>query len=104
MLGNLGIDQFWTMRPQPRKRPFLVRTHEPAVTGDVRIENGAQLAFDAFRGQSGLPPHGPNGSSALGPILTVLFVIVMPCCVHVAPDTLRGLDADARGRSGASPA
>jgi hypothetical protein len=56
MLGNLEIDQLAAMRPQPRKRPFLVRTHEPAVTGDVRGENGGQLTFDAFCGQSGLPP------------------------------------------------
>src|ERR1700738_2858634 len=65
MLGNLRIDQFAAMRPQPCQRPFLVRAHEPAVTGDIRGKNGGQLAFDAFRGQSGLPPHGPNGSSAL---------------------------------------
>jgi hypothetical protein len=32
---------------QPRKGPFLVGTHEPAITGDVRGENGGQLAFDA---------------------------------------------------------
>src|ERR1700730_6100621 len=91
MLCDPSIDQFAAMRLKPRKRPLLVRTHEPAITGDVRSENGGQLAFDAFRSQSGLPPHGPNGSSALGPILTVLFVIVMACCVHVASDTLRGL-------------
>src|ERR1700674_2428173 len=65
MFGDLGIDQFAAMRLQPCKRPFLVSTHKPAVTRDIRGENGGQLAFDAFRGQSGLPPHGPNGSSAL---------------------------------------
>src|ERR1700730_18457980 len=66
MFGDLRIDQFAPMRLQPRKRPFLVRTHEPAVTRDIRGKNGGQLAFDAFRGQGCLPPHGPNGSSAIG--------------------------------------
>src|SRR5712671_7462031 len=65
MLGDLGIDQFAPMRLQPSKGPFLIGTHEPAVTGDIRGENGGQLAFDAFRGQGGaLQPRGPNGSSA----------------------------------------
>ena len=54
MLGDLGINQFSPMCLQPCKRPFLVRTHEPAVTDDVRGENGGQLAFDAFRGQAAL--------------------------------------------------
>jgi hypothetical protein len=66
MLGDLGINQFAPMSLEPRKRPFLISTHKPAVTRDIRGENGGQLAFDAFRGQSGLPPHGPNGSSAHG--------------------------------------
>src|ERR1700716_945136 len=66
MFGDLGINQFAPMRLQPRNGSFLVRTHEPAVTRDIRGENGGQLAFDAFRGQGGaLQPHGPNGSSAL---------------------------------------
>src|SRR5260370_38041353 len=66
MLGNLGIDQFAAVRLQPSKRPFLVGTHKPTVTCDVRGKNGGQLAFDAFRGQGGaLQPRGPNGSSAL---------------------------------------
>src|SRR6266478_6265804 len=65
MRVDLGIDQFASMRLQPCKGSFLVCTHEPAVTGDIRGKNGGQPAFDAFCGQSGLPPHGPNGSSAL---------------------------------------
>src|SRR3989442_1493042 len=37
-----------------------VAAYEPAITRDVRGENGGELAFDAFRGQSGAPqPHGP---------------------------------------------
>jgi hypothetical protein len=32
----------------------------PTMLGNLRIDQ-----FAAFRGQSGLPPHGPNGSSAL---------------------------------------
>jgi len=67
VLSDLGIDQFAPMRLQPRKGPFLVGTHEPAVTRDISGEDGGQPAFDAFRGQSGaLQPRGPNGSSALG--------------------------------------
>jgi hypothetical protein len=66
MLGDLGINQFAPVRLQPRESPFLVGTHEPAVTRDIRGKNGGQLAFSAFRGQSGaLQPRGPNGSSAL---------------------------------------
>jgi hypothetical protein len=55
MFDDFGVDQFAPMRLQPRQSPFLIRTHEPAVTGDVRGENGGQLAFDAFRGQTVLP-------------------------------------------------
>src|SRR5712671_7547896 len=67
MLRDLGIDQSASMRLQSRKGAFLIRTHEPAVTGDIRGENGGQLAFDAFRGQGGaLQARGPNASSALG--------------------------------------
>jgi hypothetical protein len=29
MLGDLGINQFAPVRLQPRKGPFLVRTHDP---------------------------------------------------------------------------
>ena len=66
MLGDLGINQFEPMHLEPRKGPFLVGTHEPAVTRDIRGENGGQLAFNAFRGQGGaLQPRGPNRSSAL---------------------------------------
>jgi hypothetical protein len=55
------------MRFEPRKRPFLIGPHQPAVSGHICGENGGQPAFDAFRGQSGAPqPHGPNGLSALG--------------------------------------
>jgi hypothetical protein len=42
------------MRLQPRKGPIPVGTHEPAITDHIDCENGGQLAFDAFRGQSGL--------------------------------------------------
>jgi hypothetical protein len=65
MLGDLGIDQFSPMCLQPCKGPFLVGPHEPAVTRDIRGKNGGQLAFDAFSGQSGLPPQGPKRLSAL---------------------------------------
>ena len=61
MFLNFGIGQLAPKRLQSHEGPFLVGAHEPAVTGDVRGEDGGQLAFDAFRGQSGLPPHGPNG-------------------------------------------
>jgi hypothetical protein len=54
MLANFGIRDLAPQRLQPGKRTLLVGTHEPAETGDVRGENGGQLAFDAFRGQAGL--------------------------------------------------
>ena len=67
MLLDLRIDQLTKMRFDPFVCAFLIGAHKPAVTGDIRGENGGQLAFDAFRGQSGaLQPRGPNGSSALG--------------------------------------
>src|SRR6266446_5402440 len=60
------------MRFEPRKRPFLIGAHKPAVAHHIGGENGGQPAFDAFRGQRGAPqPHGPNGLSALAPILMV---------------------------------
>src|SRR5271156_560310 len=40
------------MRLQPRESSFLIGTHQSAVTRHVGGENGGQLAFDAFRGQS----------------------------------------------------
>src|SRR5580693_7158861 len=49
---HLGIRQLAPKRLQPRKRPFLVGTHEPAVTRDIGGENGGQPAFDAYRGQA----------------------------------------------------
>jgi hypothetical protein len=51
-------------------RPLLVRAHQARVAYHIRGENGGQLAFDAFRGQSGAPQtRGPKRSSALGRIL-----------------------------------
>jgi hypothetical protein len=72
VLSDFGIDQFAPMRLEARKRPFLVGTYKPTVTGYIGGENGGQPAFDAFRGQSGTPrPQGRNRLSALEPILTV---------------------------------
>ena len=51
---------------QSRESPFLIGAHKPRVARHIGGENGGQLAFDAFRGQSGAPqPHGPNRLSAL---------------------------------------
>src|ERR1700674_926088 len=55
VFADFWVNQFAPMRLQPRERPFLVGTHEPAVTSDIGGENGGQPAFDAFRGQSGAP-------------------------------------------------
>src|SRR5271165_6232343 len=61
MLGYLWIDQLAPMCLQPRKRSFLVRSYEPAITGHIGGENSGQPTFDAFSGQTGTPrPHGPN--------------------------------------------
>jgi hypothetical protein len=40
MFLDLGVDQFAAMGFQPRERALLVGAHEPAVTRDVRNENG----------------------------------------------------------------
>jgi len=55
MLADFGIDLFATMRRKPREGAFFVGTHKPAVTRDVRGENGGQPAIDASRGQSRAP-------------------------------------------------
>jgi hypothetical protein len=55
VFADFWVNQFAAMRFEPRKRPFLVGTHKPAVTSDIRSENGGQPAFDAFRGQAALP-------------------------------------------------
>jgi hypothetical protein len=58
MFLDLGIRQLAPQRFQARQSAFLVGTHQSAVTGDIRGENGGQPAFDASRGQSGAPrPH-----------------------------------------------
>src|SRR5712671_1504204 len=97
MLRDLGIDQFAPVRLQPSKRPFLVGTHEPTVTCDVRGENGGQLAFDAFRGQGGaLQPRGPITSSALsasyalGPRLPFSFGVDGLLRLALSGGTLQG--------------
>ena len=67
VLGDLGIDQLAAMGLQPRKRPFLVGTDQPAIARDVRGENGGPPAFDAFGGQRGASNRGAEeiiGSSA----------------------------------------
>jgi hypothetical protein len=55
MFLDFGVGQLAPKRLQRGKRPFLIGTHEPAVTRDIRGENGGQPAFDAARGQSGAP-------------------------------------------------
>src|SRR6478672_11765107 len=72
MLGDFRIEELAVQRFEAFVRAFLVRTHEAAVTRDIRRENSGQPTFDAPRGQSGAPqPHGPNGSSVPGRILKV---------------------------------
>ena len=67
VLLDFGVDQFATVRLESPKRPFLIGTHEPAITGHICGEDGGQPAFDAFRGQGGAPqPHGPIRLSARG--------------------------------------
>jgi hypothetical protein len=53
VLLDLGVNQLVEMRFDPFVRAFLIGGHQPAVTRDVRGENGGQPAFDASRGQSG---------------------------------------------------
>ena len=66
MLLDLRIRQLAPKRLQARESPFLIGAHKPRVACHIGGENGGQLAFDAFRGQSGIPqPHGPNKLSAL---------------------------------------
>ena len=43
MEGDGGVDQIAAERAQPRKRPLLVGTGEPAVSGYVRRKNGCEF-------------------------------------------------------------
>jgi hypothetical protein len=55
MFADFGVDQFAAMRVQLGESTFLVGTHQPAISRDVRGENGGQPAFDALPDQSGAP-------------------------------------------------
>ena len=66
VLLDLRVGKLAPQRLQRGESAFLVRAHQPRIAGDIGGENGGQLAFDAFRSQSGTPqPHGPNRLSAL---------------------------------------
>ena len=55
MFADFGIDELAAQCLEAFERTFFIGTHKPAVTRDIRGENGGQPAFDAFRGQSGAP-------------------------------------------------
>ena len=41
MGGYRGINEGLSHRLEPRKRAFLVQTHEPAIASDIRREHAA---------------------------------------------------------------
>jgi hypothetical protein len=66
MLLDFGVGQLTPESLEPRKRPFLIYSHQARVPRHIGGENGGQPTFYASRGQSGAPqPHGPTRSSAL---------------------------------------
>src|SRR5712692_11583369 len=56
MLGDLGINEFTPMRPEPREGAGLILTHEAAISGHIGGENGREPAFDPLSAQM-LPPR-----------------------------------------------
>jgi hypothetical protein len=47
MGGYRGINEGLSHRLEPRKRAFLVQTHEPAIASDTRREHAASSAAQA---------------------------------------------------------
>ena len=56
VLGDLGIDQFTAMRPEPREGAGLIESHEAAISGHIGGENGREPALDPLSAQM-LPPR-----------------------------------------------
>ena len=46
MLGDFGIGEFTANRTQRRERAFLVRAHQPRITGDISRQYRRQPALD----------------------------------------------------------
>ncbi len=57
MLGDLRIEELAAQRFEAFERAFLVRPHQPAVTGDVRRKDCSEPAFDPLSAQD-FPPAG----------------------------------------------
>ena len=56
MLLDFGVGQLTPESLEPRKRPFLIYSHQARVPRHIGGENGGQPAFDAFRGQKRCSP------------------------------------------------
>ena len=54
----LGVDQLSAIFLEARKRAGLVRTHQPAIPGNIGGQYGGELALDLVRSHPGFPPAG----------------------------------------------
>ena len=56
VVGDLRIDEFTTMRPEPREGAGLIESHEAAISGHISGENGREPALDPLSAQM-IPPR-----------------------------------------------
>src|SRR6516225_9249559 len=54
----LRVDQFSAILLEAGKRAGLIRTHQPAITGDIGGEYSGEFALDRIGSHLGLPPAG----------------------------------------------
>jgi hypothetical protein len=50
VLGDRRLKEFPAVSVEPSECPFLVRTHQPAVAGDIRRKNGSEPPLHALFG------------------------------------------------------
>src|SRR5438552_14467404 len=65
MLLVLWTDQLAAKHLEAGERALLVRTHQPAITGNIGGENGGELAFGLVRGHWGRLPPGSLSPSII---------------------------------------
>ncbi len=53
MLGNLGLDQLFAVRPERIEGAHLVLTHEAAVANNVSDQNSGETALHGFLPEKG---------------------------------------------------
>jgi hypothetical protein len=56
MLGDLGVDQFFSQRLERGESALFVDAHEAAIAGDVSREDGCQPPLDTRLGHEKVVP------------------------------------------------